>query len=79
MLLGDRRKIISLNITEPSAGSDVAAIKCAQLAADICRPELPELELRWSTAWRTTAVREGDFYIVNGNKKWITNGVPGPS
>ncbi|CAE7241061.1 apdG, partial [Symbiodinium natans] len=44
------RKIISLNITEPSAGSDVAAIK-------------------------TTAVREGDFYIVNGNKKWITNGV----
>ncbi|CAE7275962.1 apdG [Symbiodinium sp. CCMP2456] len=44
------RKIISLNITEPSAGSDVAAIK-------------------------TTAIREGDFYIVNGNKKWITNGI----
>ena len=23
---------------------------------------------------RTTASKEGDFYIVNGNKKWITNG-----
>jgi len=43
-------KIICLNITEPSAGSDVASLK-------------------------TTAVREGDHYIVNGNKKWITNGV----
>lgn len=47
-LLG--QKIISLNITEPNAGSDVASI-------------------------RTTAVREGDYYIVNGNKKWITNGI----
>ena len=46
------KKIISLNITEPNAGSDVAALK-------------------------TTAVREGDFYLVNGNKKWITNGKPG--
>lgn len=44
------QKIICLNITEPSAGSDVAALK-------------------------TTAKREGDFYIVNGNKKWITNGI----
>jgi len=43
-------KIICLNITEPSAGSDVAAMK-------------------------TTAVREGDHYVVNGNKKWITNGI----
>lgn len=24
---------------------------------------------------RTTAVREGDHYIVNGEKKWITNGI----
>jgi len=24
---------------------------------------------------RTTAVREGDFYVVNGMKKWISNGV----
>eukprot|EP00466_Bigelowiella_natans_P002774 jgi/Bigna1/35751/e_gw1.11.112.1 len=24
---------------------------------------------------RTTAKREGDFYIVNGAKKWITNGI----
>ncbi|CAK9009823.1 unnamed protein product [Durusdinium trenchii] len=44
------KKIISLNITEPNAGSDVAALKC-------------------------TATKEGDFYIVNGNKKWITNGI----
>jgi len=43
-------KIICLNITEPGAGSDVAALK-------------------------TTAVREGDHYLVNGNKKWITNGI----
>ena len=43
-------KNISLNITEPQAGSDVASMKC-------------------------TARREGDFYIVNGNKKWITNGI----
>merc|ERR1719162_1688127 len=24
---------------------------------------------------RTTAKREGDSYVVNGNKKWITNGI----
>jgi len=24
---------------------------------------------------RTTAKREGDHYVVNGNKKWITNGI----
>lgn len=23
---------------------------------------------------RTTAKKEGDFYIINGAKKWITNG-----
>jgi len=23
---------------------------------------------------RTTAIREGDYYILNGNKQWITNG-----
>ena len=40
---------ISLAISEPGAGSDVANIQ-------------------------TTAVREGDFYIVNGQKKWITGG-----
>lgn len=44
------QKVICLAITEPSAGSDVAAIK-------------------------TVAKREGDYYIVNGNKKWITCGV----
>jgi acyl-CoA dehydrogenase len=35
-------------VTEPNAGSDVAAIK-------------------------TTAVRKGDTYILNGEKMWITN------
>jgi alkylation response protein AidB-like acyl-CoA dehydrogenase len=49
-LAGD--KFICLAITEPLAGSDVAAI-------------------------RTTAVKDpsGKFYVVNGEKKWITNGV----
>ncbi|MDI9357796.1 MAG: acyl-CoA dehydrogenase family protein [Phycisphaerales bacterium] len=39
----------ALAITEPNAGSDVAAIK-------------------------TAAVRQGDFFIVNGTKTFITNG-----
>jgi citronellyl-CoA dehydrogenase len=38
-----------IGVSEPSAGSDVAAIK-------------------------TTAKRDGDDYIVNGSKMWITNG-----
>lgn len=42
---------ICLAITEPNAGSDVAAIK--------------------ATATKTP---DGKFYIVNGAKKWITNG-----
>lgn len=40
-------KCISLCISEPFAGSDVANL-------------------------RTTAVDEGDHYLVNGQKKWIT-------
>jgi citronellyl-CoA dehydrogenase len=42
-------KISSLGITEPGAGSDVAAI-------------------------RTTAKRDGDEYVINGSKTFITNG-----
>jgi alkylation response protein AidB-like acyl-CoA dehydrogenase len=42
-------KILSLGITEPDAGSDVAGIK-------------------------TRAVRDGDDYIINGSKTYITNG-----
>ena len=41
--------IAALAVSEPDAGSDVAAI-------------------------RTTARREGDEYVVNGSKTWITNG-----
>lgn len=41
-------KIFSIAISEPSAGSDVAAI-------------------------RTTARKDGDDYIINGSKMWITN------
>jgi alkylation response protein AidB-like acyl-CoA dehydrogenase len=43
-------KVGALGITEPGAGSDVAAIS-------------------------TTAKREGDRFIVNGSKTFITNGV----
>jgi acyl-CoA dehydrogenase len=42
--------IAALAITEPSGGSDVAAL-------------------------RTTAVRDGDHYVVNGEKTFITSGV----
>mmetsp|Transcript_39336 Transcript_39336/g.47666 ORF Transcript_39336/g.47666 Transcript_39336/m.47666 type:complete len:402 (-) Transcript_39336:205-1410(-) len=44
------KKILALCISEPHAGSDVAAL-------------------------RTTAHREGDYYIVSGEKKWITSGM----
>jgi acyl-CoA dehydrogenase len=43
-------KIAALAVTEPSGGSDVAAVK-------------------------TTALREGDHYIVNGEKTFITSGM----
>jgi len=46
------KKICSIAITEPGAGSDVANI-------------------------RTTAKREGDYYILNGSKTFITNAVYG--
>ena len=42
-------KIGALGITEPNAGSDVAALQ-------------------------TTARRDGDHYVVNGAKTYITNG-----
>jgi len=48
VLSGEKR--ISLGITEPSGGSDVANIK-------------------------TTAKKEGDFYIVNGSKTFISGGM----
>jgi len=48
VLSGDR--IAALAVTEPSGGSDVAALK-------------------------TTAVRDGDTFIVNGSKTFITSGV----
>ena len=41
--------IFGLGVTEPGAGSDVAAI-------------------------RTTARRDGDHYVIDGAKTWITNG-----
>ncbi len=41
--------VVSIAVSEASAGSDVAGIK-------------------------TTARREGDDYVINGSKMWITNG-----
>lgn len=43
-------KIAALAVTEPSGGSDVAALK-------------------------TTAIRDGDHYVVNGEKTFITSGM----
>ncbi len=48
VLAGEKR--ISLAITEPGAGSDVAQLS-------------------------TTAVRDGDHYVVNGSKTYITGGM----
>ena len=48
VISGEKR--ISLAVTEPGAGSDVAQLI-------------------------TTAVRDGDFYIVNGSKTFITGGM----
>lgn len=48
VLLG--KKYISLAISEPNAGSDVAGMI-------------------------TNAREEGDYFVLNGNKKWITNGM----
>jgi acyl-CoA dehydrogenase len=48
VLSGER--IAALAVTEPSGGSDVAALK-------------------------TTAVRDGDHYVVNGEKTFITSGM----
>ena len=41
--------VAAIAVTEPDAGSDVAALK-------------------------TTAVKEGDYYVLNGSKTFITNG-----
>lgn len=46
--LADKPSVAAYAVTEPGAGSDVAAI-------------------------RTTAKRDGDHYLLNGEKMWITN------
>ena len=46
-MVSEEGKLASYAVTEPGAGSDVAACK-------------------------TTAVRDGDDYVINGSKMWIT-------
>jgi len=46
-LAGDM--VCAIGVSEPNAGSDVAAIK-------------------------TSAIKDGDDYVINGQKMWITNG-----
>jgi len=46
--LAEGKKLAAFALTEPNAGSDVAAIQ-------------------------TTAVKNGDSYVLNGTKQWITN------
>ena len=47
--IANGEKIIAIGMTEPSGGSDLAALK-------------------------TTAVREGEDWVINGSKTFITNG-----
>ena len=46
--MNDKLTMVAYAVTEPGAGSDVAAM-------------------------RSTAVRKGDHYVLNGSKMWITN------
>jgi alkylation response protein AidB-like acyl-CoA dehydrogenase len=71
-------KNICLAISEPTAGSDVANIRAeaavrvrVRVEARRCHHSRGAL----TPAPSVEAVREGDHYIVNGEKKWITGGL----
>ena len=66
------RKHICLAISEPQAGRFCSKVGCAffvfrNSALRIC----PRSDV---AGIRTTAVLQGDEYVVNGQKKWITGG-----
>ena len=48
-LVADGKAICAFALSEPNAGSDVAAMECA-------------------------ALRDGQYYVLNGEKTWISNG-----
>ena len=68
---GYGKKNMSLAISEPTAGYVVVfpslLIKFRKTYINIHRSDVANLQ--------TTAKREGDHYVINGVKKWITGGM----
>ncbi|XP_009068767.1 PREDICTED: LOW QUALITY PROTEIN: probable acyl-CoA dehydrogenase 6, partial [Acanthisitta chloris] len=64
--------VVCLGISETGAGSDVAKIRTyIRLSQD---SEINGLLVTNVHNIKTTAVRKGDEYVINGGKMWITSG-----